>query len=402
IDLVEKVLTFFGMMGGVQLECLDDATKWVKPGEEVQFQLKVTNLGKKTDTMELTTEISSQTSANENEWPSSRFEIDGAVEYEVDVLGTQSLKNYKDNVILIVTAPEWDLAAAEWKTEYTIKITANSANTGMTNSTTVKIIIDLYSNITVSYSQVYQEIDVDDYWQCTITINNNTNGDQSLNVELTIDGEAKDLASFIENDQNKIIVTLTPNLNRQVIVKIQSGEHELAGFHNITVEVKGAITNILHDKSTIATEIEQFYDVAINRTNIIPVVIDPNDEAGENFIESFNFQVQNFGNGYDSVNFKIESHPKYTVFEEWMTAVKIIFEEFELKTIFDDSELKLMTTETLLVHPYDESKVPAYGEAEITVTVDIPTNISHGEYWFNLIAESEAGLDSEENDENNN
>ncbi len=402
-DIVEKVLTFFGMMGGVEIECLGDETKWVKPGEEVSFQLKVTNLGKKTDTMTLTTEISSQTLPNTNDFPTTRIEIGGAVDDEIDVLVTQSTGNYKDNIYLIVTAPDWDLPTAMWKTEYIIEIFADSENTGMTNSTTVKIIIGLYSNITVSHSQVYKEIEVDDSWECTITLNNNTNGDQTFNVELRIDDNGEGLAKFVENDQKIILVTLSPNIDRLVKVKIQSGDYEFAGYHNITIEVKSTTPTILFDSTIIATKVTQFYEIGTASTAEMRVTIDPNDIVGDTISESFAINLQNFGNGYDNVILAIESHDKHNVEEEWLQeGIEIMFDGDKLELEYDESDEVLRTTDTVRVGPYDEDNDPEYGEEEVVITISINTSVEHAEYWFNVIAESEIGLSDELDEENNN
>jgi hypothetical protein len=402
IDCVEKVLTFFGMMGGVEIELIDVEIKTVLPGEEASFQFKVTNLGKSTDTMFIDSEIFSSTTAPELDWPVDSIEIEGMVKGSVDVPGTSSTKNYKDDIYLKITAPHWDKDSAVWNTEYSFVVTAESINSRNTSYAVAKIIIGLYSNITISFSQAYNEIEVGESWSSTLTLKNNTNSDATYDVQLTITGDAADLASFNNNDQQTFSTTLTPNIDKQIIVDIEADDYELAGFHNISIEVKGASDQILLAKKTIATEIEQFYEIQLTTESITVITVDPNDESGENFTEDFTFKLQNFGNGYDDVTFMVEPHTKHEVPGEWLEGLLVEYLGVNLFTEYDPDDYILKTIDTISIEPFNEENVPAHGESEVTVTVSIPTNVDHGEYWFNLIAESEDGLDSEQDDENNN
>ncbi|MCK5559769.1 MAG: hypothetical protein KAJ51_04225, partial [Thermoplasmata archaeon] len=402
-ELVDKVLTFFGLMGGVEFELMDlPSTKYVDPGGEVSFQFKVTNIGKKTDTMTIDSEIYSSTTASKNDWPVHRIEIGGNVDDTVDVPGTSSTKNYKDNVELIIIAPDWDKAAARWDTSYTFVVTAESEKTGNTSYATVETIINLYSNVTVTYSQKSKEIEIDDYWDCVITLKNNTNSDANYEVAMKIDGEGKEMATFTENNQKTNTVTLSPNTARQVIVKIRSGDNELAGSHTITIEVKGATTGIVHDLTTITTRIEQFYEIEINSTDDTRVVIDPNDIVGDMITEEFTINIYNYGNGYDRVNLTIESHDTNEIELEWLEDVEITYDGDTLYPEYDDIEEVLITTDGVLIQPYDVSNDPEYGEEEVTITINVDTSVEHGEYWFNVIVESEEGINDEDDPENNN
>ncbi len=402
IDCVEKVLTFFGEMGGVKVEVVDETTKTVAPGDTVRYQLKVTNLGKKTDKMTLSAIINSTTSQSQADWPTFEFEIGGAASNSINVLGTQSSKNYEDNIYLIVTPPDWDKVSAKWNTEYIYKIDVESENTMLISSTNVKTIIGLYSNITATYSQNYNKIEVGDSWSTIVSITNNTNGDQDYIVELTISGDAADMASFNNNDQQTFSTTLSPNLERQVVVDIEADDYELAGFHSISIEVKGASDQIIHDIKTITTEIEQFYEIQLTTESSTVITVDPNGESGENFTEDFAFKLQNFGNGYDNVTFMVEPHTKHEAPSEWLKGLVVEYLGVNLFTEYNPDEYILKTIDTISIEPFNEENVPAHGESEVTVTVSIPTDVDHGEYWFNLIAESEDGLDSEQDDENNN
>ncbi len=402
-ELVDKVLTFFGLMGGVELEMLDTAsTKNIDPSSEVSFQFKVINVGKKTDTMTIDADIYSSTTASKNDWPVYKIEINGQVKNTIDVPGTSSNKNYVDDIYLIITAPDWDKAAAKWDTKYTFVVTAESEKTGNTSYATMHTILNLYSNITVSYSQQFKEIDIDDSWDCVITLKNNTNGDANYEVAMKIDGEGKELATFTENNQKTVTVILSPNTARQVIVKIKSGDNELAGYHNITIEIKGTTTQIVHALDTIATKVDQFYEVAINSTDETRVVVDPNDIVGDTITETFTINIYNYGNGYDYVQFIIESHDQNEIEQAWLEDIEIDFDGYELVTEYDDSEEVLRTTKTVAVQPYDVSNEPEYGEEEVTITINVNNTVEHGEYWFNVIVESIVGLNDEEDPENNN
>jgi hypothetical protein len=352
--------------------------------------------------MTLSASIESTTSTSLLDWPTLRFEIDGNEDDSINVPGTQNPKNFVQNIYLVITAPEWDKVSAKWKTEYVSKVNVLSENTMLTNSTTVKTIIGLYSNITVSYSKIYEEVEGGDSWTSTISIKNNTNGDATYDVELKITGEEAYMASFSENEQDTQMITLSPNSVRQVIVRIETDEYDLAGYHNITIEVKGALDNVVHDKSTITTEVEQFYEILLTSETPAVIEVDPNDRSGENFTEEFTFKLQNFGNGYDNVKFRVELHEKNEAPSEWLKDLVFEYLGVNLLVEYDPDELLTRTIDTLTLDPYNEENDPAYGESEVTITVSIPTDVDHGHYWFNLIAESEEGLDSEQDEENNN
>jgi hypothetical protein len=403
-DIVDKVLTFFGLMGGVEMELIGPSTQWVNPSEEVSYQFKVINTGKKTDTMTLSTEVSSKTTASQADWPSYRIEVGGKTTDNVDVPGTSSSKNYKDNIYLIVTAPEWDKDSAKFETEYTFKVTAVSEKTGNESYVPVRAKINLYSEVTVWYTpQNYKEIDVGGNWECYINIKNSTNGADTYDVSLKIEGEGKDLAYLVvpEGGTPKTTqVSLTPNTARQVIVKIKAGDNELAGYHNISVEVKGVTPPEVHGKIDIQTKVKQFYEVNITSESETRIVIDPNDVVGDNITETFTLNVFNWGNGYESVHFTVESHDEYEIEDEWLDWAVISFDGDELDTEVDGGVLTTLNPVT--VEPYDESNDPMEGEEEIMLTVNIPVDVEHGEYWFNVMVESEIGLIDEENPENNN
>jgi uncharacterized membrane protein len=403
-DLVDKVLTFFGLMGGVQIELMDpeENVKYVEPSGEIDFQFKVTNVGKKTDTMTLDSEIYSATTAPSATWPVHKIEIGGVVKSTVDVAGTSSSKNYKDDIYLKITAPDWEKSSAKWNTEYSFVVTVESEKTGNTSYAVVTAVIKLYSDLSITFSQSSKKIDVDDSWDCVITLKNNTNGGETYDVALKIDGEGKDLATFSENNQKTITVTLTPNTARQVLVKIKSDENELAGYHNISIEVKGTSTLIIHETTTIETIITQFFEVSLNSEDETRVVIDPNDVVGDTISESFTVDVSNWGNGYDKVTFTVESHEDNEVDDELLEAVELTFKGNDLDTEFDDIDSALRTTQTVAVENYDISNDPMEGQEEVTVTINMNKSVPHGEYWFNVIAESQEGLNDEDDPENNN
>ena len=389
-DCVYRILTGFGMTGGVTVhpQAGEKTTKIVSPGEEARYRLKVTNTGKKQDTMTLSVSVNYP-----KDYPSGytwRTNWEGkdvkkvGNDYEIDLNGLAS----KNDIYLKVTAPVVDDFSDYPKAGTTLDfiIKAISDNTKIENSTKVKAKLGAVGNITMTCDIPSATIDVEKTAEFLLKILNKTNGDENVEVTLSFSGAGAGLANFYTGGKvitdKKYVTTLEPNvLNDDVRLQVTAGEHTLAGYHNLTVELKE--DEALHGSVELSVKVNQFYqvkcqtegDIDDQQTNF---TIDPNNytDEEEDFIKkSFIIKVQNHGNGGDEI--------ALTYDDELDESDDII--DWRFAIISQDTEVGIQSVN---VSNYDVTNVPKYGEEEVQFDVYIPIDIEVGSYIVDFIIES--------------
>ena len=381
-DCVYRVLTGFGMTGGVEISLHSETkrTQTVAPDGEIYFRFIVKNTGKRDDQMKL--KVSADTKYNDWEtW----FEIDGI---KKDTVTIQGLKD-KNRVYLYVQAPEMDkpseYLAADTLVDFTV--TAESQNTGLDNSTTVFAKVAAIGDITLDSNELSKTIDVKGVAKFQLEMLNETNGELDTNVLLKFSGAGMGLTKFVvkgvEASSKQVQTILEPNeINDDVEIWVTAGEHTLAGYHNISVVVKDEDDIITYDIVNLSVKVNQFYQVECNTTgdedNAINFIIDPNEYAEDdvnNITKSFSIFVRNYGNGMDEISLYTEENEDSEDISDW---------EFRIRDPDDETEL----LETVTVGYYDETNLPAFGYQEVTFDVVIPIDVDVGTYIVDFYIES--------------
>jgi hypothetical protein len=393
-DLVYRLLTGFGMTGGVFIEL-------VKPGERIQtvypensttYQLKVENLGKKEDVMELSVKIkySKDYPTKFKDWKPT-FEGDH-VKYiggkpTVTLTGLQ----IRNKVYLKITAPEADDYSEYPEAGEGIQFTISAAsqNTKLENSTYCAAKVPVLGRITMDSSDTKETIEVEEVAQFLIELYNETNADDDVNVELSFGGDGADLAKFVIKNtpttNKKITVTLGANdLNDDVELHVTADEHTLAGYHNVTVYLKDESGGETFDEMEFVVEVKQFYKVECNTTGDEngdkSFIINPNDyveDGVDNITKTFTIDVRNWGNGYDDIKLfweeSIDSEDDTSSWDDPRIYTKGGDVIKELSVIYYD----------------DDRSEPKYGHEELYFDIYIPIDIDVGTYMIDLYIESD-------------
>ena len=394
-DCVWRALIGFNMAGGVQLDLVStaDRSKTVYPDNSTTYQLKVTNTGKKPDTMVLSTEIIYAQGYPSN-YKSWKVELEGSdVETEsgnrivkLNGLGT------KNKIYLKVFAP-----AAEEFSEYPtagsmikVNVYAESQNTKLMNSTHCYAVVPSLGKITISCPDTDKTIEAGDTAEFRLELNNETNDVSDATIELSFTGSGEGLAKFyvddVQSSKNKLTVFLGPNdENKDMSVKLLIGEHSLSGFYNLTVFVKDPSDDILHDSIELSTYVKQFYQVVCNTTGDdngqVNFIIDPNDyknDVDEYITKTFSINVRNFGNGYDKVSLNWQVNPDSDTMFNW-----------PVPGIYFGPSSNPNNLTSISVKPYDETRTGAkYGEESMKFDVYIPLEQEIGTYIIDFVITS--------------
>ena len=380
-DCVERLLTCSGMMGGVKIEPFNnqEKIKTIFPGQECKFRLSVKNTGKRDDNMTLSVTKDPKYS----EWD-TWFEIDGV---EKDMVRIKGLEKYS-KVYLHAQSPVM-LEPEEYTKAGTLielTVTAESDNTGLDNSTKIYAQMVAAGNISISCVNTEKNLDVNETVEFIFQLLNETNGNDEVEVRLSFKGKGTRLAKFIVDDIPKttteVSSILEPNKeNYDIKLQVKTDSHTLAGYHNITVDVKDE-QNTLLDWLDLSVFVNQFYQVKCTtegelETEETNFDIDPNKYYDDEFIKkSFLINVQNFGNGIDNIKLDYEENDdSEPISNEWRFAI-----------VSPDDESH--TLSQINVSYYDENNIPKYGEEQVHFDVYIPLNIRVGNYIVDFLIES--------------
>jgi hypothetical protein len=407
-DCVWKILTGFEMTGGVTIELFkpSEAIKTSSPGQKISYQLKITNPGKKSDTMELSVRTEySKDYPNKYRFWDPMFEGDDVVikgqKYTVTIDGLKS----KNKIYLKVTAPTTDdyseyPSPIDWMK---FKITARSRNTFLENETSCIAKVPILGNVTIDCDDTTESIKVNDYAEFRFELYNETNDNYDVDVELSYSGPGQELASFyVDGDpvaNNKITATLEANeINSDIELRVTAGEHTLSGYHNVTVALKDQSDSEVIDTIEFSTFVEQFYSVDCYTTGDengdINFTIDPNqyrNEVDDYIIKTFPVNVRNFGNGEDEVTLSWDEGDGSDDTSLWLEP-----------RIYEALNGDLTNVSEVKVEPHDESKTnERYAEETVNFDILIPLDIKIGEYIIDFIITSsgnEIGGTSAESD----
>ncbi len=394
-DCVWRALIGFELAGGVQIDLITTTsrTKVVYPDNSTIFQLKVTNTGKKPDTIELSSEViyPSGYPGKYKTWHSEFIGNDVKLTNGKSVIDLAGLQT-KNNIYLKVTAPQADdysaYAAAGEGVQFSIK--ALSQNTKLDNWTSCYAQIPSLGRISIECSDTEESIKVEEDADFELTLYNETNDDLDNTVELSYYGPGEDMAKFyinnVQSSKKKITTVLLPNSeNNDVSIKMTPDMHTVKGYYNITVFVKDLSGDVVFDTVTLSTYIEQFYQVVCNTTGDddgkTNFVIDPNgfkEEFDDHIKKTFNINVRNFGNGYDKIGLSWHENVDSADTSNWPTPM--IYQEAS------SGQVEIITVD---VKYYDESKSgEKYGEEQVKFDVFIPLEIEVGTYIMDFVITS--------------
>jgi hypothetical protein len=353
-DLVERIMTFFGLLGGPDAYTVGDDDIKVNPDEEISFQFKVVNDATLQDKYTLTLEDSTS-----DVW-SPRLEISGVISDQLTLAG----KSSEDDIYIYATVPSMANAPADYKATFGINV--SSKLTGWKKFVPAYATVNAIGDVTMSADKYSASINVNEEVDYLISLENVTNGDSTYTVTLTISGDGMALGEF-SNIQNTIDVELPANSKQTEILTVKAGENELAGIYNISVEVT-------HGTATLGTlyfdtEVNQFYDIQLDTEDETTYDLDPNvDAVGNDMSFDVTFTVENYGNGEDTVTMTAtedSSSPK-TVKSEWLE--------------FDDDEFP--------VDPFDPVDLE-FGDETVVLSITLPIDTEPGEYIVLVRAISE-------------
>ncbi len=350
-NLVERVMTFFGLLGGPSASVVGDDEIDVYPEEQFEFQFRVVNGATLPDSLTLTLEHSL------SDW-TPRLEIEGVETDQLDIQG----KSSENDIYIYATVPTLVNAPADFVANF--KLNVESKLTGFKQTLSVNATVICIGNVTMNADKYEDEIDVTESVDYTIALENVTNGDDTYRVTLTLSGDGEDLGYF-SNFQNTIDVDLLANTPTTATLTVKADETEPAGFYNITVTVTAGTLEL--GNLVFTTKVNQFYDVLITTDDDTDYYLDPNDYFDEIALD-VGFEVQNYGNGIDTVT---------------MEATKDLSSSKKVESgwlEFDDE-----TIEIAAYDPIDDE----YGSETGILMITMPLDVDTGEYIIRLRALSE-------------
>jgi hypothetical protein len=405
MDCVWRVLTGFQLTGGVEVELLkpSDQMQYINPGQDASYQLKVYNPGKKTDSMELSAKAvySKDYPTKFRSWNPRFTGSDIVMKGQTPTVTLDGLTS-KKNIYLTVTAPSTDDYSEYPKPIDSVQfvITALSQNTQLQNGTYAIARVPVLGNITMVCDDTEETIGVNEKSEFQLELNNETNGESNIDVELSYSGDGSKLAQFVVKgnpvSNKKITTELEPNdINNNIEVTVTAEEHTIAGYHNLTVALKDSAGDELLDSIELVTFVEQFYSVECNTTGDengkTIFTIDPNqysDQTNENITKSFSINVRNYGNGVDTVSLSWEENDDSDSISDWPEP--IIYSEI------DDPESIVSTVD---VPYFDETRTgDKFGEIPLYFDISIPLEVEVGTYIIDFEISS-SGIEDKESSE---
>ncbi|MCK5559322.1 MAG: hypothetical protein KAJ51_01970, partial [Thermoplasmata archaeon] len=192
-NMVERVMTFFGLLGGLKASVVGDDEIKVYPEEEFEFQFRVINGATLPDTLTLTL---SHTGLDD--WY-PRLEIKGVVTDQLNLAG----KSSEEDIYVYAAVPTLANAPAEFVANF--KLDVDSKLTGLNQHLSVNATVVCVGNVTMEADKYTAEIAVTEQVEYTLTLENVTNGADTYRVTLTLSGDGENLGHF-SNFQNTVDV----------------------------------------------------------------------------------------------------------------------------------------------------------------------------------------------------
>jgi hypothetical protein len=367
-------------MGGVTIEPFNnfEKQKTITPGAEISFRIKVTNMGKQDDNMDISYSFNNKY----KDWD-AWFVVNGDKQNSVAILGNE----INNKIYFHVTAPPFedpeDYPAAGTQIEFNLK--AVSRNTGWENFTRVIAEVTAIGNISIDCQELKRSVDANKSVDFELDLLNETNGIDDVDILLSLKGSNTGYFKIKKDSTvvsgNQVEVTLKPNeINDDIEVQFTSDAHTIAGDYQITIDIKDFTNTIIHDSIELTAAVNQFYQVKC-KTNgdvddgKVDFELDPNNYMEDGYIsKKFSIKAQNFGNGIDEISLNYEENEDSDDITDW-----------EFRIYSSDTEAEISS---INVSYYDESKTPSYGEEEIMFEVKIPIDVDVGTYIVDFYIES--------------
>lgn len=236
--------------------------------------------------------------------------------------------------------------------------------------------------IDISQNKAFEENFVD--YTVQLSYNNGIGGD--LDVLISIINPSDLTVKILQgsSETNDPSLTLSPNVEETITVRVIADEHEYPGIYYMTFKVMDGTGFSEYNCTDFNTTVEQYYDLEItsNQLNSYSRIIDPNTMTDVVQTEEFSVLVENHGNGKDTVELKWYENkfsPDYVPFS-WDA-------RDDLVEIFEQDGTK----------PIEEIEVPAFdkqsntpGTVTLIVNINIPKDEVKGRFWFDIAVISSA------------
>lgn len=400
-DLTYRVLNFFGMVGGVDVDLDDTPKKKIDFGQTVSFKFKITNLGLMTETMNIKLESPSPSNIPSGWAVKLNEKNPDATINELSVAGNMGVRYFYLNV----TAPSGYLdkdgnldstlknISADSEIQFKVRVESKNYPDNFYDFASCKVVMDLNGYVQLTAAKTSDEIDVaaefestEYYVEYSILLRNVTNGDEDVDVYVTVDKDNDITAEVLQASSviTDSTIVLPPRLDQEVTVRVSADEHEPMGDYPVEFKVMNEDHTSLLNSTTLVTTVEQYYDIDIStsESKTYSRIVEPNKMTSEVQTEEFDVNIENYGNGPDTVELKYVDNAKSPtgIPYDWET-------ELDLVEIFEKDG-----SETI-----DEIEVPAYdklsgtpGTVTVTVKINIPQDGQEGRYWFDLLVKSSA------------
>ncbi len=275
------------------------------PGETLEFDITMDNIGRKDDLADL--EIVLLLDGSPVNWYT-----DWGVGKRLNDLSISGEGSARTS--LNVSLPsDWEDETVEAGSVIAVNLTMTSSNSGL------KYYDEGYITVLPVTGKLQMEVTNDQTVSAgksgkfDVTLRYLTNGADELTVDLAVSGPGKE---FVELDEDKI--TLPPYRASQsgteggLRATFTAGEHQHAGDYGFTITASGTdpdagVTDRDYENSTtsVAT-VRQFHrvDLAAPEDAELDIVLDPNDvelDVDGNVIRWFVMELRNLGNGPDTI-----------------------------------------------------------------------------------------------------
>jgi hypothetical protein len=400
-DLTYRVLNFFGMEGGVDVDLDDTKEKKIDFGQTISFKFKITNLGLMTETMSIKLVTPSPDNIPTGWTIKLNDKSPSSTTNELDVAGGSGVRVFYLNVTAPTTYldsteamdPSYKNTTAGSEIQFKVRVESKNYPDNFYDFGACKVTMGLVGDIKLTADDTEETIDVatefpevtDFYVEYDIMLKNVTNGEDDTEVTVTVDNPTELTADVLQGG-TKITgdtVTLIPRQDQQVSVRVAADEHEPAGDYDITFKVLDANENELNS-TVLTTTMEQYYHIQFEQIEDLNYsrVINPNSVSSDIKTEEFEVRLLNYGNGDDTIELEWDEN------RDSPNAIPYLWED-TLVEIYD-KDGGSDTIDTIMVPAYDKhSGTP--GEAIILVKVNIPMDEEEeGQFKIDLVATSGA------------